>query len=88
MLFIRLRFRPYTVVVWIRKDVYDIVLFCVCSRRDGNVMRGSGVRELRRDFHTIVEARRHRPLLVQRVWTLPQDERHEQALSETTQTAG
>lgn len=46
------------------------------------------MRELRNRFHAIVEARRHRPLFVQRVWTLLQDERHKQALSETTQTAG
>lgn len=46
------------------------------------------MREMRGDFHVIVETRRHRSSLVQRLWTLPQDERHEQIPSETTQTAG
>jgi len=52
------------------------------------VLRRSRVRELRSDFHAAVEARRHRALLVQRVRTLQQAKRHEQAVSETTQTAG
>lgn len=65
-------------------------VFCVILRsgRDGNVLRGSRVRELRSYFHAVVETRRHRPLFVQRLRTLQQDERREQAFSETTQTAG
>lgn len=37
------------------------------------------VRELRRDQHTTMATRRHRTLLVQCMWTIPQNERHESA---------
>ena len=37
------------------------------------------MRELRRDIDSVVEERRQRPLLVQRLRTLLQDERHQPA---------
>lgn len=48
---------------------YDNIVLCfscvrVCSQRDGNILRGSRVRELWSDFHAIVETRRHWALLV------------------------
>lgn len=39
--------------------------------------RGSGVRELRRDQHASVAARRHRPLPLQRLRVVLQNERTE-----------
>lgn len=46
------------------------------------------MRELRSDQHAAVAKRRHRTLLVQRLWTLPQDERHESAADQTEQKTG
>lgn len=45
------------------------------------------MRELRRDPHAAVAPRRHRPLPLQRVRTLQQDERHEPA-AEAAAAAG
>ncbi|GFX31774.1 hypothetical protein TNCV_171071 [Trichonephila clavipes] len=58
------------------------LLFCR-SRRLLRVERRARVRELRRHLYAPVEARRDGPLPLQRLRTLQQDERHEQAAHET-----
>jgi len=52
------------------------------------VIRRSGMRQLRRDVHTSVASRRHRTLSVQRLRTLPQDERTEPTAHQTETTTG
>lgn len=52
------------------------------------LLRGPRVCELRRHVHTSVETGQHRTLLVQRLRTLPQDERTEQATDQTQAQAG
>lgn len=50
--------------------------------------RRTGMRELWSAGHTAVEARRHRPLPLQRLRPLPQDERPEQTASEAEEATG
>lgn len=51
---------------------------CVLRSRDGGVFHGGArVRQLRRHPHAAVAPRRHRPLPMQRVRAVQQDERHE-----------
>lgn len=46
------------------------------------------MRELRCDIDATLAKGRYRPLSVQRMWTLSQDERHEQAAHQALQTPG
>lgn len=46
------------------------------------------MRQLRRNIDAPLAPRRHRPLPVQRVRPLPQDERHEPTLGPSTPSAG
>ena len=52
------------------------------------VFRGKGMCELWRDFHSPLAARRHRALLVQRLRTLPQNERTKQTFNQAQETFG
>lgn len=56
--------------------------------RAGGIRGGARMCQLRREQHAAVAARLHRPLPMQRVWTVPQDKRREPAAGETEQTAG
>lgn len=44
--------------------------------------------KLRCNFHPIMETRRHRSLLMQRMWPLSQNERHESTINKTFQKTG
>lgn len=57
-------------------------------RWDGNPGRGSRVRKLRRYFDTTLETRRHRPLPLQRLRPLLQDERPESTPHQAEATPG
>lgn len=46
------------------------------------------MRELRGNFDAVVASRRHRPLPVQRLRTLSQDERYEPTADQAIQTTG
>lgn len=50
-----------------------------------HLRRGPRVRQLRSDLNAAVASRRHRPLPVQRVRAVPQDERHEPAADQAQQ---
>lgn len=56
--------------------------------RSGGIRRGARVRQLRREQHAAVAARLHRPLPVQRVWPVPQDQWRQSAAGQAEQTAG
>jgi hypothetical protein len=45
------------------------------------------MRQLRLDFDAVVASRRHRPLLVQRLRTLPQDEQRHPTASDQANTS-
>jgi len=65
-----------------------LLTLALSSRVFGGVPRGwSGVRELRGHVHTALEEGRHRALPVQRLWALPQNERHQPA-TQTPEEAG
>lgn len=61
-----------------------------CSFRPGrrHVHRGTGVRQLRLRVHAAVAPGRHRPLPVQRLRPVPQDERRQQAAHQAAETTG
>lgn len=64
-------------------------VFSLLLRPGGrNVHGGQRVRQLRLRVHAAVAQGRHRTLSVQRVRPLPQDERHQQAAHQATETAG
>ena len=77
---------------WMSEWVSEWVNECVGSNDDVRlytlVCRGSRVRELRCHVHSTVASRRHRTLPVQRLRTLPQDERPESTSHQAETTTG
>ena len=77
---------------WMSEWVSEWVNECVGSNDDVRlytlVCRGSRVRELRCHVHSTVASRRHRTLPVQRMRTLPQDERPESTSHQAETTTG
>lgn len=58
------------------------------QHRGGILYGGTRVRKLRRNFHSALATRRYGPLPVQRVRSLPQDERNESTLGEAATAIG
>ena len=67
----------------------NVNCFVLYSGRCVELFGRSRMRQLRLDFNAVVASRRHRPLFVQRLRTLPQDEqRHQSTPTEASSPTG
>ena len=84
-IFILYNSRPIARVIII---ITIIIVYLCMVRGSGVLCGGPGVRQLWSDLHAAVATGRHRPLPVQRVRPLPQDERTQPTSHQAATTSG